>query len=126
MHLVIIIVSIVICEAIAQYHIKLYNEIPLTYYYMMGLGFYGIIVYLLNKAYDHTTMSTAKVLWAGLSCVTILFIGRFFFGERVETNEWVGIMLILLGVAVTQMKKSMWLTRELNKEAKEIMNKFKI
>lgn len=111
MHLVIIIVSIVICEAIAQYHIKLYNEIPLKYYYMMGLGFYGIIVYLLNKAYDHTTMSTAKVLWAGLSCVTILFIGRFFFGERVETNEWVGIMLILLGVAVTQMKKSMWLTR---------------
>ena len=45
MHLVIIIVCIVICEAIAQYHIKLYNEIPLKYYYIMGLGFYGIIVY---------------------------------------------------------------------------------
>jgi len=126
MHLVIIIVAIVICEAIAQYHIKLYNEIPEKYYYLMGLGFYGIIVYLLNEAYSKTTMGTAKVLWAGLSSITILLIGRLFFGEKVETNEWVGMMLILLGVAITQMKKNMWLTRELNKEAKEIFDMFKL
>jgi len=126
MHLVIIIVGIVICEAIAQYHIKLYNEIPEKYYYLMGLGFYGIIVYLLNEAYNKTTMGTAKVLWAGMSSITILLVGRLFFGEKVETNEWVGMMLILLGVAITQMKKSMWLTRELNKEAKEIFDMFKL
>lgn len=126
MHLVIIIVGIVICEAIAQYHIKLYNEIPEKYYYIMGLGFYGIIVYLLNEAYNKTTMGTAKVLWAGMSSITILLIGRLFFGEKIETNEWVGMMLILLGVAITQMKKSMWLTRELNKEAKEIFDMFKL
>tara|TARA_B100000902_G_scaffold384718_1_gene425204 strand:- start:1108 stop:1488 length:381 start_codon:yes stop_codon:yes gene_type:complete len=126
MHLVIIIVGIVICEAIAQYHIKLYNEIPEKYYYLMGLGFYGIIVYLLNEAYNKTTMGTAKVLWAGMSSITILLIGRLFFGEKIETNEWVGMMLILLGVAITQMKKSMWLTRELNKEAKEIFDMFKL
>ena len=126
MHLVIIIVGIVICEAIAQYHIKLYNEIPEKYYYLMGLGFYGIIVYLLNVAYNKTTMGTAKVLWAGMSSITILLVGRLFFGEKVETNEWVGMMLILLGVAITQMKKSMWLTRELNKEAKEIFDMFKL
>jgi len=122
MHLVIIIVSIVICEAFAQYYIKLYNEIPLKHYYFMGLGFYGVIVYLLNNAYDHTTMGTVKILWAGLSCISILLVGRFFFGERVDGNEWVGMMLILLGVAITQMKKSMWLTRELNKEMKTIFN----
>ena len=126
MHLVIIIVGIVICEAIAQYHIKLYNEIPEKYYYLMGLGFYGIIVYLLNEAYNKTTMGTAKVLWAGMSSITILLVGRLFFGEKIETNEWVGMMLILLGVAITQMKKSMWLTRELNKEAKEIFDMFKL
>ena len=126
MHLVIIIVGIVICEAIAQYHIKLYNEIPEKYYYLMGLGFYGIIVYLLNEAYNKTTMGTAKVLCAGLSSITILLIGRLFFGEKIDTNEWVGMMLILLGVAITQMKKSMWLTRELNKEAKEIFDMFKL
>jgi multidrug transporter EmrE-like cation transporter len=126
MHLVIIIVGIVICEAIAQYHIKLYNEIPEKYYYLMGLGFYGIIVYLLNEAYNKTTIGTVKVLWAGMSSITILLIGRLFFGEKIETNEWVGMMLILLGVAITQMKKSMWLTRELNKEAKEIFDMFKL
>ena len=92
----------------------------------MGLGFYGIIVYLLNEAYNKTTMGTAKVLWAGMSSITILLIGRLFFGEKIDTNEWVGMMLILLGVAITQMKKSMWLTRELNKEAKEIFDMFKL
>ena len=46
MHLVIIIAGIVICEAIAQYHIKLYNEIPEKYYYLMGLvlQYYSIFV----------------------------------------------------------------------------------
>lgn len=126
MHLVIIIVGIVICETIAQYHIKKYNEIPDKYYYLMGLGFYGIIVYLLNEAYNKTSMGTTKVLCAGISSIIILLIGRLFFGEKVETNEWIGMMLILLGVAITQMKKSMWLTRELNKEAKEIFNMFKL
>lgn len=122
MHLVIIIASIVLSESIAQYYIKLYQEIPSKYYYLMGLGFYGMIVYLLNKAYEHSTMGTVKILWAGLSCISILLIGRFFFGEKVEANEWIGMSLILLGIAITQMKKSMWLTKHLSKEFKSIFN----
>ncbi len=122
MHLVIIIASIVVSESIAQYYIKLYQEIPSKYYYLMGLGFYGMIVYLLNKSYEHTTMGTVKILWAGLSCLSILLIGKFFFGEKVEANEWIGMSLILLGIAITQMKKSMWLTKHLSKEFKSIFN----
>lgn len=122
MHLVIIIASIVLSESIAQYYIKLYQEIPSKYYYLMGLGFYGMIVYLLNKSYEHSTMGTVKILWAGLSCISILLIGRFFFGEKVEANEWIGMSLILLGIAITQMKKSMWLTKHLSKEFKSIFN----
>ena len=122
MHLVIIIASIVLSESIAQYYIKLYQEIPSKYYYLMGLGFYGMIVYLLNKSYEHSTMGTVKILWAGLSCISILLIGRFFFGEKVEANEWIGMSLIVLGIAITQMKKSMWLTKHLSKEFKSIFN----
>lgn len=122
MHLVIIIASIVLSETVAQYYIKQYHEIPSKYYYLMGLGFYGMVVYLLNKSYDYTTMGTAQVLWSGLSCLSILLVGRFFFGEKVEANEWIGMSLILLGIAITQMKKSMWLTKHLSKEFKSLFN----
>lgn len=122
MHLVIIIASIVLSETVAQYYIKKYQEIPSKYYYLMGLGLYGMVVYLLNKSYEHTTMTTVKILWAGLSCLTVLLVGRFFFGEKVEANEWIGMSLILLGIAITQMKKSMWLTKHLSKEFKTLFN----
>ena len=122
MHLVIIIASIVLSETVAQYYIKKYQEIPSKYYYLMGLGLYGMVVYLLNKSYEHTTMGTVKILWAGLSCLTVLLVGRFFFGEKVEANEWIGMSLILLGIAITQMKKSMWLTKHLSKEFKTLFN----
>ena len=122
MHLVIIIASIVLSETVAQYYIKQYHEIPSKYYYLMGLGFYGLVVYLLNKSYDYTTMGTTQVLWSGLSCLSILLVGRFFFGEKVEANEWIGMSLILLGIAITQMKKSMWLTKHLSKEFKSLFN----
>ena len=122
MHLVIIIASIVLSETVAQYYINKYQEIPSKYYYLMGLGLYGMVVYLLNKSYEHTTMGTVKILWAGLSCLTVLLVGRFFFGEKVEANEWIGMSLILLGIAITQMKKSMWLTKHLSKEFKSLFN----
>ena len=76
----------------------------------------------MNKSYDYTTMGTAKILWSGLSCLSILLVGRFFFGEKVEANEWIGMSLILLGIAITQMKKSMWLTKHLSKEFKSLFN----
>tara|TARA_B100001287_G_scaffold208068_1_gene177039 strand:- start:105 stop:482 length:378 start_codon:yes stop_codon:yes gene_type:complete len=122
MHLVIIIAAIVISETFAQYYIKQYHEIPSKYYYMMGIGFYTLVVYFLNKSYDYTTMGMAQVLWSGLSCISILMVGRIFFGEKVDANEWIGMTLILLGVIITQLKKNMWLTKELNKEVKTIFN----
>ena len=122
MHLVIIIAAIVISETLAQYYIKQYHEIPSKYYYMMGIGFYTLVVYFLNKSYDYTTMGMAQVLWSGLSCISILAVGRLFFGEKVDANEWIGMTLILLGVIITQLKKNMWLTKELNKEIKTIFN----
>ena len=81
-----------------------------------------MVVYLLNKSYDYTTMGSAQVLWSGMSCISVLFVGRYFFGEKVEANEWIGMSLILLGIAITQMKKSMWLTKGLKKEFQSIFS----
>ena len=120
MHLVTIILLIVLSESLAHYYIKKYHEIPTKYYYMMGLALYGVVVYLLNKSYDYTTIGMTKVLWSGLSCIAILMVGRFFFGEKIDSNEWLGMTIILIGVGITQMKKSLWLTRQLNKEVKTI------
>ena len=122
MHLVVIIVAIVLSETLAQYYIKQYHEIPSKYYYIMGLGFYASVAYFLNKSYDHTTMGQTQVIWSGLSCISVLMVGRYFFGEKVDANEWIGMSLILLGIAITQMKKNMWLTKNLKKEFNSIFS----
>jgi len=106
MHNLILIFAIVAAESIAQYNIKKYQEIPLKHYYILGLLFYGIIVFLLNKTYStKTSMGITQILWSGLSCISILMLGKFFFGEEIDKYEWLGICLILLGVTITQIKK---------------------
>ena len=67
-------------------------------------------------------MGQTQVLWSGLSCISILMVGRYFFGEKVEANEWIGMSLILLGIAITQMKKNMWLTKNLSKEFNSMLS----
>jgi len=105
MHRIILIFAIVFAESIAQYNIKKYQEIPDTYYYILGILFYSIIVFLLNKSYKETSMGLTQILWSGFSCISILIIGKYFFGEEIDKYEWLGICLILLGVTMTQIKK---------------------
>lgn len=102
--LLIIVFLIALMEAIAQYFIRKYHDIPYFIYYSLGVLFYGIVTYLLNLSYDYSTMGMTQVLWSGFSVISILFVGSFFFGETIEMNEWVGILFILSGVGITQIK----------------------
>lgn len=102
--LVLIIFAIAIMESIAQYFIKKYHEIPYLAYYLLSIFFYSIIVYLIHKSYDYASMGMTQILWSGASVVSILFVGSFFFGETIELNEMMGIIFILSGIIISQMK----------------------
>ena len=102
--LLLIILAIAMMEAVAQYFIRRYHEIPYTAYYILGVIFYAVVAYLLQKTYHYSTMGMSQVLWSGMSVITILMVGSFAFGEHIEYNEWVGILFILAGIVITQTK----------------------
>ena len=100
-----LIVLISILEGFAQYFIKKYNKIHLSIYYLLGASFYAAVAYILNKTYDHASMGITQALWSGSSIVIILTVGAVFFGESISKYEFVGMLLILMGVGVTQIGK---------------------
>ena len=102
--LYLIILGIVIMEAIAQYFIKKYNEIPSPIYYILGVCFYACVAFLLNTSYNYSSMGMSQMLWSGVSVIAILLVGSIFFGETIEKNEWIGMIFILTGLVITQMK----------------------
>ena len=102
--LYLIILGIVIMEAIAQYFIKKYNEIPSPIYYILGVIFYAGVAYLLNSSYNYSSMGMSQMLWSGMSVVAILLVGSLFFGEKIEMNEWIGMLFIMAGLIITQIK----------------------
>lgn len=118
MYRLILILLIVISESFGQYFIKKYDKIPLYYYYGYGIFFYLIVIYLLTKVYKNSDMGVVQLLWSGLSVVTVLMVGHFLFGEEIHGNEWVGIILILSGVLITQVDKKteLWLTNSFKHE----------
>lgn len=105
--LLVIILLIAFMEAIAQYFIRKYHELPHTVYYILGVIFYAVVAFLLNKSYTYSTMGMSQVLWSGMSVMTILAVGSFAFGETIEMNEWLGILFILAGIIITQIKNFM-------------------
>ena len=104
MQLIFIILAIALSEAVAQYFIKKYHELPIPIYYILGVAFYACVAFLLHKCYDYTSMGMTQVLWSGVSVIAILMVGGIFFGEKIETHEWIGILFILTGVSITQLK----------------------
>ena len=102
--LYLIIFGIVIMESIAQYFIKKYNELPYPLYYILGVIFYAFVAYLLNASYNYSSMGMSQMLWSGMSVVSILLVGSLFFGESIELNEWVGMLFIMTGLIITQIK----------------------
>lgn len=118
MYRIILILLIVLSESTAQFFIKKYDKIPVLYYYSYGVFFYLLVIFLLTKVYKNTGMGIVQLLWSGLSVISVLMIGHFMFGEKIHSNEWIGMILILSGVIITQIDKNteLWLTNSLKHE----------
>ena len=73
-------------------------------YYILGIIFYALVAFLLNTSYNYSSMGMSQMLWSGMSVVAILLVGSFFFGETIEKNEWIGMIFIIIGLIITQIK----------------------
>jgi len=92
--LVIIILLIVLAECSAQAYANRYHHEQKIHLYLVAVGFYGIVVYLLSRAHGYTTMSTANGIWSGLSVLAVAITGLMFFKQKVSPSEWVALFLI--------------------------------
>jgi len=125
MYRIILILMIVLSESIGQYFIKKYNQIPKPIYYIYGVFFYLIVIFILSKIYSNSTLGIVQLLWSGLSVLSVLIIGHFVFGEEITSNEWIGIILILSGVIISQLdnKTELWLSNSIKHEI-DIIKKY--
>ena len=69
---------------------------------LVVVGGYGLSFYLLALALRHIPVGAAYAVWSGMGVVFITLIGRFYFGQRLETPALAGIGLIIVGVVLVQ------------------------
>lgn len=65
---------------------------------IMAMVCYAVNVVLFAKALDKLAVSVAYPVLAGLGFGLIAIFSKWFFDERLATNQWVGIVVILIGV----------------------------
>ena len=100
-----LVLLISLLETGAQYFIKKFNKCQSISYYLLGVCLYAAIAFLLSKTYNFTSMGVTQALWSGTSIIAISITGVLFFDETITICEAFGIMLILAGVATTQLYK---------------------
>ena len=69
---------------------------------LVVIGGYGLSFYLLALALRHIPVGAAYAVWSGMGVVFITLIGRFYFGQRLETPALAGIAFIIVGVVMVQ------------------------
>lgn len=97
--LLLIIVSISLCEALGQSCLKYFNmNSDQPQYYLFALLFYAAICYLLVKSYNYRGMGVVNAVWSGLSVFAVLMSGILFFGEKIAVSDLIGAVSIVFGV----------------------------
>ncbi|MDO5612202.1 MAG: multidrug efflux SMR transporter [Paracoccus sp. (in: a-proteobacteria)] len=66
---------------------------------LMGLG-YALSFYLLSHVLRVIPLGVAYAIWSGLGVICVALIGRFVFGQQIDTAGMIGITLIVAGVVV--------------------------
>lgn len=73
-----------------------------------GIGAGGIVLVMgafaaLAKAIEGMDLSVAYAVWGGAGLVITAVIGALVFGQRIRPVGWVGILLVVCGVAALKM-----------------------
>ncbi|WP_354642752.1 DMT family transporter [Kitasatospora camelliae] len=71
----------------------------------VALG-YVISFYLLGRALKHVPVSIAYAVWSGVGTAAVAGIGAVLFGESLGRAQWLGILLIIAGVVVLNLRGS--------------------
>lgn len=96
-----ILIGITIIEIFAQTLIRTFYDNRKVYLFFIGWFLYGVLLYLLYRAYFYSNFAIANAIWSALSIIGTTLVGVFYFKEAISTGEILGIVLILVGTLVT-------------------------
>jgi len=101
-----LIFGLVALESIGQYLARKYvDNKDKLWMFIVAVICYLLIVYTLTKTYNYENIGFVNALWSGLALVVVAMIGYFFFDERFNNQEYVGIGLILAGTILLGIQK---------------------
>lgn len=104
MNLYIIIFLISCCEALAQSLLHYSNSTQNILFFIIAVLFYILASFFIYKAYDYKGVGMVNAIWSGMSIILMVSIGVFIFNETIEDYEWLGIILIIIGILITNKK----------------------
>ncbi len=84
-------IIIAIVEAIAQNNIK--NSDHTSFKFIIGLGFYMLVGYLLHYAYHKYPLSKLNVIWSCMSIIFAMVTGYLLYDE--PFNYWTVLAIFL-------------------------------
>ena len=64
---------------------------------------YAIAMVLLSKVVLSIPLGITYALWSGIGTVVIVLVGRFAYGQMLNTSQLIGIGLITAGVAIVNL-----------------------
>ncbi len=93
----------IISEVVATSFLKLSNgftHLPASIVVVVG---YGLAFYFLALTLKTLPLGIAYAIWAGVGIILLALIGWVFFQQKPDIAAWIGMLLIVSGVAVIQL-----------------------
>ena len=93
-----ILIGIIALETLSQFCArKYYEDNTKVWLFVAGWFLYLSVLLLLVKAYDYTGFAMANALWDSGTIISMAVIGYFYFKEKFNTGELIGLGLVVTG-----------------------------
>jgi len=96
--IILIITIVAILESLSHANLKYVYNTKKNEYFLISVILYAIICYLLYIIYHYKTLASATALWSGMSIILALFLGWKLFNEHLTPADYIGIILITIGI----------------------------
>jgi multidrug transporter EmrE-like cation transporter len=91
--------AMAILETVADYCLKKYAQTDQTPYILAGLGGYGGIVYVFQRALRKDDLGRVNGAWNAITSISNVFLGMSM-GEKYSITQLFGFILISCGVLI--------------------------
>lgn len=102
--IIIFVAAMAIIEIIALISLKKYSENKNIFFFIMGIIMYALICVIIVHTFTFSKMSVVNSLWNGLSLIFILMIGYIVFKDKINSNEIMAIILIMIAIYLISKK----------------------